>query len=53
MFKSESLFCHFYLICNLEYSHTFWNEIISACITAKYMEFDLNDKGEIGTFLKP
>lgn len=36
--------------------HIFWNEIIFACITEKYMEFDLNDNGEIGKIapvLKP
>lgn len=33
---------------DLVHSHKFWNEIVFVCITEKYMEFDLNDKGEIG-----
>lgn len=46
------------LNCFITYSivHAFWNEIIFACITEKYMEFDLNDKGDIGKIalaLKP
>lgn len=46
MFKSECLFNE--LVSNLVHSHTFWNETIFAYVTEKYMEFDLNDKGEIG-----
>ena len=57
MFKSEysnnfELFNTYSII----HSHAFWNEIIFVCITDKYMEFDLNDKGDIGKIplaLKP
>lgn len=35
-------------ICNLLLCLIFWNNAILAHITEKYMEFDLNDKGEIG-----
>lgn len=46
MFKSEYWFHE--LFYHSHYTHTFWNEIIFACIADKYMEFDLNDNGEIG-----
>lgn len=36
------------LFSNEVQSHTFWNETIFSYVTEKYMEFDLNDKGEIG-----
>lgn len=39
---------HYSVRSNSKHCLMFWNYTIFAHITEKYMEFDLNDKGEIG-----
>lgn len=48
MFKSK--YCHSLLswLLNSSTLNTFSNKLMFVCIIEKYMEFDLNDKGEIG-----
>lgn len=55
MFKSENSNATNHSLGNSSFNalSEFWNNTIFAHITEKYMEFDLNDKGEIGKAAVP